>query len=599
MATTNPLPTLDKLGATIPDNLDAKKIATEWFKLFSTYAGKGDVGGVAGLFVENAYWRDILALTFDFRTFTGAISIQTFLTDRLAQAQMSAFKLKDEYVDLQQPYPDLAWIQAIFSFETIIGLASGVFRLVPQADGEWRAHCMFTNLEDLKGFPEKVGSLRDSAPNHGKWEEARRRSSFEASNPTVLIVGGGQSGLEIAARLRCLDVSVLVVEKNPRIGDNWRNRYDALCLHDPVWYDNMPYLPFPSTWPVYTPAKKLANWLEHYAEALEIPVWTSSEVAAASPDASGMWKVTVRSAQGEERLFTVKHLVFSTGFGSYRGSLPVYPGMDDFKGQIIHSSQHKLATDHLGKKVVVIGACTSAHDICADYYEHGVDVTMFQRSSTYVMTSKNGTRILLEGLYSETSPPTDVADRLNASFPNRLMEFLAPRLVLTIAEADKELLDGLRKRGFRTSFGYKNAGFLLALWEKAGGYYIDVGVSQLIAAGKIKIKNDSLIERFTPGGLKFENGSELPADVVVFATGVGDVRDNIRKVCGDKLADQCKPIWGLDEEGEVQGCWRDLGIPGLWYMMGNLAYCRFHSKHVALQIKAMEEGIFGERYSLN
>lgn len=198
--------------------------------------------------------RDILALTFDFRTFTGAISIQTFLADRLAQAQMSAFKLKDEYVDLQRPYPDLAWIQAMFSFETTIGLASGVFRLVPQADGEWRAHCMFTNLEDLKGFPEKVrfiveimlgvflkdpcyqvGSLRDPAPNHGKWEEARRRSScFEASNPTVLIVGGGQSGLELAARLKCLDVSVLVVEKNPRIGDNWRNRYDALCLHDPV-----------------------------------------------------------------------------------------------------------------------------------------------------------------------------------------------------------------------------------------------------------------------------------------------------------------------------------------------------------------------------
>ncbi|KAJ7498695.1 hypothetical protein FB451DRAFT_1334343 [Mycena latifolia] len=584
--TPNSLPTLDKLGATIPDELDPRKIATEWFESFSTHAGDGNVEGVAALFIEGALWRDILALSWDFRTFQG-VTFQRFLTDRLAAARMSAFQLKDDYLGLKRPYPDIAWIEAMFSFETNVGLASGVFRLVPLRDGEWKAHCMFTNLEDLKGFPEKIGPLRDFAPNHGKWEEARRRSSaFEASDPAVLIVGGGQSGLELAARLRCLDISALVVEKNARVGDNWRNRYDALCLHDPVWYDHLPYLPFPPTWPVYTPA--LANWLEHYAEALELPVWTSSEVIAASPDPSGMWRVTVRNGQGQERIFTVKHLVFATGFGSYRGNLPTYPGMNEFKGTILHSSQHKKATDHLGKKVVVIGACTSAHDICADYYEHDVDVTMFQRSSTYVMTTKKGLPLLMEGVYSENAPPTDVADRFNASYPNRLVEFLAPRKVLEIAEADKDLLDGLRKRGFRLNL----------VWENAGGYYLDVGTSQLIADGKIKLKNDSPIERFTPTGLKFENGSELPADVVVFATGVGDVRDNIRKVCGDELAAKCKPIWGLDEEGEIQGCWRDLGLPGLWYMMGNLAYCRFHSKHVALQIKAMEEGIFEERYSL-
>ncbi|KAJ7180333.1 hypothetical protein C8R43DRAFT_972653 [Mycena crocata] len=597
--TTNFLPTLDRLGATIPDDLDPEGTARAWFKQFATFAENGDVDGVDSLCAENVYWRDILALTWDFRTFQGA-AVQKFLTDRLAVTHMSAFKLKEEYVELKRPFPDIAWIEAMFSFETSIGLGSGVFRLIPQKDGRWTAHCIFTNLEDLKGFPEKIGSLRDTTPNHGKWEEARRRASaFETGNPTVLIIGGGQSGLELAARLKCLDVSALVVEKNARIGDNWRNRYDALCLHDPVWYDNMPYLPFPSTWPVYTPAKKLANWLEHYAEALEIPVWTSSEVTTASPDASGMWQVTVRDGQGNNRLFTVKHLIFATGFGSYRGKLPTYPGMDEFKGQILHSSQHKKAADHVGKKVVVIGACTSAHDICADYHEHGVDVTMFQRSSTYVMTTKNGWRILMEGVYSENAPPTDVADRQNASYPLCLTELLAPRKTLEIAEADKELLDGLRKRGFRLNLGYKDCGFSLAVWENAGGYYLDVGTSQLIADGKINLKNDSFIERFTPSGLKFENGSELVADVVIFATGVGDVRDNVRKVCGDALAEKCKPIWGLDEEGEIQGCWRDLGIPGLWHMMGNLAYCRFHSKHVALQIKAIDEGIFGERYSRN
>ncbi|KAJ7639050.1 hypothetical protein FB45DRAFT_740642 [Roridomyces roridus] len=603
------LPTLDKLGVAVQDDVDAKKIATEWFESFSAYATAGNLDKLLTLFVENALWRDILVLTWDFRTFEGIETIRTFLTQRLTTAHPSAFQLKDEYLGLKRPYPDVAWIEAMFSFETNIGLASGVFRLVPQKEGDWKAHCVFTNLDDLKAFPEKVSGILitiPALPNEG-WENAqrqRRPPAFENNDPTVLIVGGGQSGLELATRLKSLDISVLVVEKNPRIGDNWRNRYEALRLHDPVWYDHLPYLPFPQGWPVYTPAGQMANWLEYYADVLDVPVWTSSEVKEAAPDASGAWKVTVKNAQGEERVFQVKHLVFATGFGSYRGKLPTYPGMEDFNGSILHSSQHKKALDHQGKKVVVIGACTSAHDICADYYQHGVDVTMFQRSSTYVMTTTNGWPILMGGLYWGDKPPTDIADRLNASYPNRLMESIAPRKTLEVAEADKDLLDGLHKRGFRTNMGYKDAGFLLAVWENAGGYYIggcllDVGTSQLIADGKIKLKNDSLIERFVPGGLKFEDGSELAADVVIFATGVGDVRDNIRRVCGDEITNKCRPIWGLDAEGEIQGCWRDTGIPGLWYMMGNLAYCRFHSKHVALQIKAMEEGLFGERYSLH
>jgi len=138
-----------------------------------------------------------------------------------------------------QSYPDLVWIMGFFTFETDIGLASGIFRLVPtlgeQQQIRWKAHSIFTNLEDLKNFPEKTGSLRNQKSDHGKWENLRKKEKrFEGSDPTVLIVGGGQSGLEIAARLKLLDVSTLVVERNERVGDNWRNRYDALCLHDPV-----------------------------------------------------------------------------------------------------------------------------------------------------------------------------------------------------------------------------------------------------------------------------------------------------------------------------------------------------------------------------
>ncbi|KAG6867785.1 hypothetical protein C0993_011115 [Termitomyces sp. T159_Od127] len=529
------LPTLQKLNATIPADLDAKAVAKAWFAFFAQSIEAGDAQGVAKLFVDDGYWRDMLALTWDFRTFSGLSKITQFLADRLGSVRPTALALRDDaYLALQQPYPDLAWINLFFDFETSTGIAFGIARLIPNADGEWKAHTVYTNLEGLKGFPEKVGPLRDTESNHSKWASERKREvEFVDKSPVVLIVGGGQSGLEVAARLRALDVPTLVVEKNQRIGDNWRNRYEALCLHDP-----------------------LANWLEIYAEALELNVWTSSTVVKATQEGD-LWHVCINRGDGSERTFTVKHIVFATGLGSNDGTFPKYPGMDSFKGQILHSSRHKKATDHLGKKVVVVGAC----------------------------------------IYSEDGLPTDIADRVTASFPHHFNVGLAQRSTKAIAELDKDLLDALRARGFKVNFGTKGTGFLMLAWMKAGGYYLDTGTSQLIADGKIKLKAGGSIESFTETGLKFDDGSELPADVVIFATGLGDTRNHIRKVVDEEVFKRVKPVWGFDPEGELKGVWRDLGVKGLWSMLGNLALCRFHSKHIALQIKAMEEGVFGERYS--
>ena len=258
-----PLPTLDRLNATVSDDVDAKSVAKAWFDVFSTHLSSGDVQSTSQLFVQDAFWRDFLSLTWDLRTFSGLPTITKFLNDRLGSTKPRAFKLReDAYLELQRPAPDLAWINFFFDFETEIGIASGIVRLVPTANGEWKAHTVFTNLEDLKGFPEKVGPLRNYAPHHEKWADARKKEiEFVEKDPAVLIIGGGHSGLELAARLKALDVSTLVVEKNARIGDNWRNRYEALCLHGPVCehlfapffgdltirpragYNHMPYLP--------------------------------------------------------------------------------------------------------------------------------------------------------------------------------------------------------------------------------------------------------------------------------------------------------------------------------------------------------------------
>ncbi|KAG6872056.1 hypothetical protein C0992_009938, partial [Termitomyces sp. T32_za158] len=201
------LPTLQKLKATIPANLDAKAVAKAWFTAFTQSIEAGDPQSVAKLFVDDGYWRDMLALTWDFRTFSGLPKITQFLADRLGSVRPSAFALRDDaYLALQQPYPDLAWINLFFDFETPTGIASGIARLVPTANGEWKAHTVYTNLEDLKGFPEKIGPLRDATPNHIKWASERKKEvEFVDKSPVVLIVGGGQSGLEVAARLKALD----------------------------------------------------------------------------------------------------------------------------------------------------------------------------------------------------------------------------------------------------------------------------------------------------------------------------------------------------------------------------------------------------------
>ena len=261
-----PLPTLSKLGnPSIPIDLDAVKIATEWLSSFAKFAEQGDIDGILSLIPDSqfssnvfrksasnddhahsdstefaVYWRDVLALTWDFRTFEGTPKIKQFLVDRLSKSKTISNIQLHNGSQLVKPYPDLAWIQLSFSFETQFGLGSGIVRLVPISTGGpnpdsnvvWKAHSIFTNLDDLKGFPEKIGALRNHQPNHGHWEAEREKARLE--DPAVLIIGGGHSGLAVAARLKALGIPAIVIEKNERIGDNWRTRYEALCLHDPV-----------------------------------------------------------------------------------------------------------------------------------------------------------------------------------------------------------------------------------------------------------------------------------------------------------------------------------------------------------------------------
>ncbi|TCD68951.1 hypothetical protein EIP91_009341 [Steccherinum ochraceum] len=581
------LPTRDRLPVPIPPDVDANAIGRQWLASFAQAVDKKDVSALSACIHPEGWWRDLFALTWDLRSFHGD-AIHTFISERVfsktEDLQFHVDPTQIEEAALKQPLPDLAWILVQFPFTTKVGQGKGIAYLVPSGPDTWQAFTIATHLIGLTDHPEITGSLRSFAPNHGKWEEQRRRErDFVDSAPEVLIVGAGHSGLDTAARLGSLGVKTLVVDKNERVGDNWRGRYEALCLHDVVWFNHLPYLNFPSTWPVYIPAKKIADWLEHYVDTMELN--------------TGKWKATVQNVKtGEERSFEVDHVVFALGLAAGRPYFPTIPGQDQFKGQTLHSMEHKSAKDHLGKKVVIIGACTSAHDIASEYADFGVDVTIYQRSSTYIMTNKEGMPRLMKPNYWEGGPPIDDADRLANSFPVKFSRLFGGRAVKDIMDADKELLDGLHRVGYRTNEG-EGGGLLWMAIRRGGGYYLDVGACQKIVDGKIKIKNDAKLTNFTPTGLQFDNGSHLDADVVLFATGFGDFRDVVRPIVGDTVVDRMPPIWGINDEGEIRGVWREIGTPGLWYMVGNFAWSRFFSRSLALQIKAKQVGEFGTRYS--
>jgi putative flavoprotein involved in K+ transport len=562
-------------------NIKDKSVAmARWLDEFAEALDRDDPEGAAALFAETSYWRDLVAFTWNIVTFEGRAAVADMLKARLADVRPHSF-----VVDGSD-----GW----FSFETEVGRGRGHLRLK-----EGKAWTFFTALTELKGFEERTGLTREMGTEHGAvrnrvtWTDQRKADAELglSHQPFVLIVGGGQGGMGLGARLKRLGVPTLIVDRHPRPGDAWRKRYKSLCLHDPVWYDHLPYLPFPPTWPVFTPKDKLGDWFESYAAAMELDVWTQTELLGASYDeAAGVWDVRLRRPDGEERLLRPAHLVLATG-ASGEPRVPEIPGLEDFRGTVSHSSAHPGGAGFAGRRAVVVGACNSGHDIAQDLHENGAEVTMVQRSSTYVLSSEHGIPISFAGLYEEGGPPTEDADLLFAAFPFALLAELNKPSTQAIADLDRDLLDGLERAGFALDFGDDGSGLLMKYLRRGGGYYIDVGCSRLIADGQVKVKQGVAIERFTETGLAFADGRTRDADVVVLATGYEDMRETARRLLGDEVADRCTPVWGLDEEGELRTIWRDSGHPGLWFMGGNLHLCRFFSRYLALRLKALEIGL--------
>lgn len=359
----------------------------------------------------------------------------------------------------------------------------------------------------------------------------------------------------------------------------------------------MPYIPFPTSWPVFTPKDKLADFFEAYVKLLELNVWTRTEVVSSSWDEEKKyWTVHLKRSKEdgstETRTLYPRHIIQATG-ASGKKKVPIFKGMENFKGgRICHSSEFTGAKSaSQGKKAVIVGSCNSGHDIAQDYFEKGYDVTMVQRSSTCVVTSNSIVNIGLKGLYEEGGPLAEDADTYFWSIPPPLFKLQQTKVAKVMNQNDAKILEGLEKAGFKVDMGPMNAGLLVKYFQRGGGYYIDVGASQLIIDGKVKVKQGQEISEILPNGLRFADGSELEADEIILATGYQNMRTQARAIFGDKVVDRVGDVWGFDEEGEFRTIWRRSGHPGFWFMGGNLALCRYYSRLLALQIKAIEDGL--------
>ncbi|KAJ5721293.1 uncharacterized protein N7483_009227 [Penicillium malachiteum] len=567
---------------------------------------KKDNAAVAALFIENSYWRDHLCLSWAFRTLKGSKALSNFAAESSSSVQFEIDRsspLKAPHAGPIDAFGEVNGLESFVKVTTSFGNGTGVVRIAQQGE-EWKLFTIFTTLLEITNHEEVTKDRRPAGVQHGayqgrkNWQDRRNEDvNFEGKDPAVLIVGAGQGGLTAAARLKMLNVDTLLIDQEDRIGDSWRNRYHQLVLHDPVWYDHLPYLPFPPNWPIFTPKDKLADFFESYVKILELDVWVRTELKSPSWDESTKkWTIVVERTKAdgsvETRNLHPRHVIQATGH-SGKKNLPDFKGMENFQGdRICHSSEFTGAKDgSKGKKAIVVGSCNSGHDIAQDFYEKGYDVTMVQRSSTCVVSSNSITEIALKALYSEAAPQTEDADTYLISVAPELFKRQQTKVDNLIRQNDAQTLEGLEKAGFAVDRGPMDAGLVIKYFQRGGGYYIDVGGSQLIIDGKVKVKHGQEISEILSNGIQFADGSELVADEIIFATGYQNMRTQARTIFGDDVADRVNDVWGLNQEGEFRTIWQRSGHPGFWFMGGNLALCRYYSRLLALQIKALEEGI--------
>jgi hypothetical protein len=574
-------------------------ITERWLAQFERALSEGDNALLKTLFHADSHWRDVLPLTWRIMTVNGRDAILKELRMHSQRARPHGFK-----IPLHRTAPRHVMragtdaIEAIFSFETAQGRGSGVVRLRPEADHDNtpKAWTLLTALDEIKGHEEQLGRSRPQGKAYSRdfrgpnWSDVRQAAAeYADGDPAVLVVGGGQAGLSAAACLTQLGIDTLIVDREPRIGDNWRKRYHALVLHNQVHVNHLPYMRFPPNWPAYIPKDKIAGWFEAYAESMELNFWTAAEFEGGTYDEKAeRWSVVVQRSDGSKREMHPRHVVLATGVSGIP-NLPDIPTLRNFSGKVLHSSQYDDGDAWKGKNVLVIGSGNSGHDIAQDLQSSGAKVTLVQRSSTLIVNVEPSAQ-LPYALYDE-GPSLEDCDLITASIPLAVAKRSHILLTQQAKDLDKDLLDGLERKGFKLDFGEDGTGWQFKYLTRGGGYYFNVGCSDLIVKGEIGLAQFSDIAAFVSDGAQMRSGKTIPADLIILATGYKGQEHLVGKLFGNDVATRVGPIWGFGDGDELRNMFTRTPQPGLWFIAGSFAQCRIYSKYLALQIKASEIGL--------
>ena len=580
----------------------ARRQAETWLFEFEAALRSRDPVRIGSLFHADCHWRDVLAFTWHLSSAKGRETVAAALAEGQGRAEARDFEIpRGRRVPRRMTRLGIDSVEAVFEFETAVGRGAGLVRLSAadgddEGGGEMRAWLVSSVLESLRGHEERVGERRPSGAAYSRnfggdnWADMRRRAvAYADREPAVLVIGGAQSGLAIAARLNQLGVDALVIERWPRIGDSWRRRYHSLALHNSAHINHLPYMEFPPTWPTYIPKDMLGNWFEFYADAMEINCWTGTEFVGGSWDeADQRWTARLQREDGSERVIRPRHLVFANGVSSVP-IVPELPGLSDFEGTVVHAEEFNTGAAWTGKNALILGTGSSGNDIALDLHSNGVNTTMIQRGSTTVVSINPSAR-LNEAVFDEGNALAD-SDLIISSNPPALIVQGYKAVTKRMAKLDEEMIAGLKAIGFKHDFGDDETGHQMKYLRRGGGYNLDAGSSALMIKGEIGLLQYERIERFCAEGARLKDGSTVPADLIVLATGYFAQDELVRQTLGPAVADKIGPVWGIGADGEVRNMYMRTPQQGVWFMAGSLPQCRIKSKWLALQIKAVELGL--------
>ncbi|KAJ7069046.1 hypothetical protein B0H15DRAFT_871291 [Mycena belliarum] len=568
-------PSLDLLSPFREDEaLDvAKSIVPAVLDLFSNPSN----AAVSSLFHADAFWRDHVALSWSLRTFHPASVISETVVPLILRAAIasSSLVLQEAQVVAFELPNGVSVVRAPFEFRTASPGArcTAAFKLVRMKTGGIKVFTVTTAIQELDAVP---------------WGTVPSADPVDVPSPTipksldVLVVGGGHGGLSISAYLKALRINFAMVEKQPAIGDSWANRYESTTLHTTRIFSGLPFVPFPSDYPQYVPARLIAAYYARYVEELRLPAYPARECISATWDeAAARWTVTLDGVHGTEVL-TARQIIFAVGTGGRVPTTPNFPGKDSFLGESLHSSAYTNAGKWAGKRVAIVGAATTACDIAQDCVRDGAAALLVQRGPTRVYPSAHIGA--LQAAFWNADLPVEAGDVMATEDPIALQAVLSTLVLRRLRDAhDPEYYEGLRRAGFLVNVD----GPVHQSLYCDSPHYPDIGAGAAIARGEIKVKSGSEIVSVTPTGLAFSDGTTVDADVIVYATGfLKDSRASIAPIVGAAQAAELEPVWGLDAEGEVRGCWRPSGHDHLWFHCGELQTMRYYGKFLALQVAA-------------